>query len=58
MPPDRGDLVVQRILARVGLSRDLAGLLIEDLQRAIRHFEKYPSPKSLTRKNAGGYHHG
>jgi glutamate decarboxylase len=58
MPPNRGDLVVQRILARVGLSRDLAGLLIEDLQRAIRHFEKYPSPKSLTRKNAGGYHHG
>lgn len=58
MPANRSDLVVQRILARLGLSRDLAGLLVDDLQRAIRHFERNPSPKSLTRKSAGGYNHG
>jgi len=57
MPANRSDLVVQRILSRLGLSRDLAGLLFEDLERAVRHFEKHPSHKSLTRRNAGGYHH-
>jgi glutamate decarboxylase len=58
MPANRGDLVVQRILARLGVSRDLAGLLLADLQRAIEHFKKHPSPKDLTEKLAGGYHHG
>jgi glutamate decarboxylase len=58
MPANRSDLVVQRVLARLGVSRDLAGLLIEDLQRAMEHFEEHPSSKSLTRRLAGGYHHG
>lgn len=57
MPPNRGDLVIQRVLARLGLSRNLAGLLLEDLQRAIKHFEKFPTARSLTSKSAGGYHH-
>ena len=57
MPANRGDLVVQRVLARLGVSRDLAGLLLEDLQRAIQHFKKNPSAKSLGRQSAGGYHH-
>jgi glutamate decarboxylase len=57
MPANRRDLVVQRVVARLGLSRDLAGLLVEDLRRAIQHFEENPSPKSLTRKDAGGYYH-
>jgi glutamate decarboxylase len=58
MPANRSGLVVQRVLARLGVSRDLAGLLIEDLRRAIEHFYEYPSSKSLSRKLAGGYHHG
>jgi glutamate decarboxylase len=57
MPPNRSDLTVQRVLARFGLSRDLAGMLVDDLVRAIRHFEQYPPPKSLTRQQAGGYSH-
>ena len=57
MPANRGDLVVQRVLARLGVSRDLAGLLIDDMQRAIEFFDKNPSPKTLSRKLAGGYHH-
>ena len=57
MPERRADLVVQRVLARLGLSRDLAGLLLDDLQRAIKHFEKHPSTKSSTPHEAGGYHH-
>ena len=57
MPEHRNDLVVQRMVARLGVSRDLAGLLLEDLQRAIKHLQKNPAPKSLTNQNAGGYHH-
>jgi glutamate decarboxylase len=57
MPANRSSLVVQRVLSRLGLSRDLAGLLFEDLKRAVRHLGKHPSSKSLTRHNAGGYHH-
>jgi glutamate decarboxylase len=58
MPAGREDLVVQRVISRLGVSRDLAELLVADIHRAVRHFEEYPSPKSLTRKLAGGYHHG
>jgi glutamate decarboxylase len=57
MPEHRADLVVQRVLARLGLSRDLAGLLFDDLQRAVQHFARNPSAKSSTAKEAGGYHH-
>ena len=42
MPANRSDLVVQRMVARLGVSRDLAGLLLEDLQRAIKHLQKNP----------------
>jgi len=58
MPAKRGDLVVQRVLARLGVSRDLAELLVIDLLRAIKHFADHPSSKSLSSKVAGGYHHG
>jgi glutamate decarboxylase len=57
MPANRSDLVVQRALMRLGVSRDLAGLLFEDLQRAMKHFQKSPSKQSPTRQSAGGYHH-
>jgi glutamate decarboxylase len=57
MPAHLEGQVVQRVLARLGLSRDLAGLLIDDLRRAIQHCEKHPSAR-LTREHAGGYHHG
>ncbi len=57
MPEHCTNLVVQRVLARLGFSRDLAGLLLDDLQRAVRYFEKHPSEKSNTHDDAGGYHH-
>lgn len=52
LPANRSDLVVQRALSRLGFSRDLAGLLFEDLERAVRHFEKNPAPKAVVRKIA------
>jgi glutamate decarboxylase len=57
MPEHRTDLVVQRVLARLGLSRDLAGLLLDDIKRAVKHFQKHPSPKSSTQNDAGGFQH-
>jgi glutamate decarboxylase len=58
MPANRTDLVVQRMVTRLGVTRDLAGLLLEDLHKAIQHFKKNPSTQHLSRQNAGGYHHG
>ncbi|HVO56785.1 MAG TPA: glutamate decarboxylase [Dongiaceae bacterium] len=58
MPANRKDLVIQRVLARFGLSRDLAGLLAEDLKRAVTHLRKHAAGKPLTRQEASGYHHG
>jgi glutamate decarboxylase len=57
MPANRTDLVVQRVLARLGVSRDLAGLLLDDLLKAVKHCQKNPTVKPLTRLTAGGYHH-
>jgi glutamate decarboxylase len=52
MPPNRSDLVVQRVLARFCFSRDLAERLVRDLDSAIRHFEKPTSPRSFARPAA------
>ncbi|MEJ5083314.1 glutamate decarboxylase [Ochrobactrum sp. MYb379] len=57
MPADREDLVVQRILVRHGVSRDLGSLLIDDLKRSLDYFEKHPVSKPLTEDEAGGFSH-
>ena len=57
LPKHREDLVVQRVLARLGMSRDLAGLLIRDMHRSIRQLQKNRPSKPLTRAGASGYNH-
>ncbi|HKN00469.1 MAG TPA: glutamate decarboxylase, partial [Candidatus Binataceae bacterium] len=57
MPPNREDLVVQRILVRHGVSRDLGDLLLEDIHRSIALLEKHPIAQPLTENEAGGYNH-
>jgi glutamate decarboxylase len=57
LAPNRKDLVVLRAVTRLGVSRDLAGLLLDDIVRAVRQLEKNPSQKSLTRTSAGGFNH-
>jgi glutamate decarboxylase len=57
MPPDREDLVVQRILVRNGVSRDLISLLLEDFKRAIAYFDKHPGSASTSAEEGTGYHH-
>lgn len=57
MPPQREDLVVQRILVRQGFSRDEASLLMDDYRTAIAHFDAHPITVSMTEQEAGGFHH-
>ena len=42
MPANREDLVVQRIVVKEDLGRDMAEKLLEDLQRAVEYFEARP----------------
>ena len=57
MPPNREDLVIQRILVRHGVSRDLADLLLEDIRRSLALFKNHPVSQPLTESEAGGYNH-
>ncbi|MCD4680551.1 MAG: glutamate decarboxylase [Bacteroidales bacterium] len=57
MPPNREDLVIQRILIRHGVSRDLCDLLLEDINRCIEYFKTNPVTKPLSEDEAGGYRH-
>lgn len=56
MPANREDLVVQRILVRNGVSRDLASLLLADMKTAIESLEKHP-PEMLNQTEQGGFRH-
>ena len=57
MPANRQDLVIQRILVRHGVSRDLGALLLEDMKRCLDHFGKHPITSPLTSDEAAGFHH-
>lgn len=57
MPPNRTDLVVQRMVARLGVSRDLAGLLLDDVKQAIKFLSTGRAKHSLSQEMAGGYNH-
>lgn len=54
LPLNRQTTVVQRILIRHGVSRDLAQLLLDDLKRAIDHLLENPVPNSTAKP---GFHH-
>jgi glutamate decarboxylase len=54
LPADRQNTVVQRILIRHGVSRDMASLLAGDIRRAIDYFARHPQPAGDPRV---GYHH-
>ena len=54
MPANRQDLVVQRILVRMGVSRDLASLLVADIKSSLDYLSTHPS---IRRVDATGFHH-
>lgn len=57
LPANCEDLAIQRILVRHGVSRDLAILLLKDMQAALDYFAKHPMPKPLTSEEASGFKH-
>lgn len=57
MPADREDLVIQRILVRHGVSRDLGALLVEDIKRCMAHFAEHPIAVPLSAEEGSCYHH-
>ncbi len=57
LPPNRQDLVIQRILVRHGVSRDLGSLLVSDMKRALDYFQQHPLSSSMTAAEAAGFHH-
>ena len=42
LPANRQTTIIQRILIRHGVSRDLAQLLLDDLKRALEHLQANP----------------
>jgi glutamate decarboxylase len=54
MPPNLEDVAVLRIVVRNGFSREMATLLLDDLQRVVARLshQKHPSDKART-----GFHH-
>jgi glutamate decarboxylase len=57
LPGDLADVVVQRILVRHGVSRDLAELLVADLHRALELLGSHPPSRSLGQREGGGFNH-
>ncbi len=57
MPANRQDLVIMRILVRHGFSRDLADLLLDDLQRCIDYFKTHPVQTPSSAEHSTGYVH-
>ncbi|MEZ6070815.1 MAG: pyridoxal-dependent decarboxylase [Pirellulales bacterium] len=57
LPANCQDTVVQRILVRHGVSRDLGTLLVDDMRRALEFFEKHPVQEHMSAAEASGFHH-
>jgi glutamate decarboxylase len=57
LPADCRDMVIQRILVRHGVSRDLGALLIDDIKRCLDFFGRHPITRPMTAEEGTGYHH-
>ncbi|TFH90290.1 glutamate decarboxylase [Vibrio ouci] len=58
MPSQREDLVIMRLLVRHGFSRDMADLLLVDLNACLQFFAKYPILHGSTAVESGSFNHG
>jgi glutamate decarboxylase len=45
------------ILVRLGVSRDMTALLLDDFRDAVAHFGKHPVTVSMTKEESGGFSH-
>ncbi|MGY1439890.1 glutamate decarboxylase [Streptomyces reniochalinae] len=56
-PPHRQDLAVLRIVCRNGFTADLAGLLLDSLDRLTPELRRQPGPLEQDERKATGFHH-
>jgi glutamate decarboxylase len=57
LPAQCQDVVIQRILVRHGVSRDLASLLLDDMKRTLEFFAKHPVQVPMDSVDGSGFHH-
>ena len=57
LPANCQDMVIQRILVRHGVSKDLGASLIEDIRRCLDYFKAHPITGPMRAEEATGYHH-
>lgn len=57
MPAHLEGLVVQRVLIRHGVSRDLIDMLLDDFKHSMRYFETHPITPQISPVEGTGYHH-
>ena len=48
---------MQRILVRLGVSRDMAAMLLDDFRDAVAHFGKHPITVPMTKQESTGFNH-
>jgi glutamate decarboxylase len=54
-PKNREDLAVLRAVCKEGFTRDMANMLLVDLQRAVKFFEE--QPQHIAKKVGSNFHH-
>jgi glutamate decarboxylase len=57
MPPNREDLVIQRILVRHGFTREMAHGLLVEMKLALEHFAEHPVDLALVGAESGSHDH-
>jgi glutamate decarboxylase len=50
-------IAVQRVLVRLGVSRDMASLLLDDFEAAVAHFGRHPVMVPQSEEEAGSFNH-
>jgi glutamate decarboxylase len=51
------DIAVQRVLVRLGVSRDMAAMLLDDFRDAVTHFDKHPITVPMSKEESSGFSH-
>jgi len=57
MPPDMQDMSVLRVVVRNGLSRDMAGMLLDDLKATVEHLDASGARPGGPEPVRVGFHH-
>jgi glutamate decarboxylase len=58
MPPEAEDVAVLRVVVREGFSRDMADMLMNDLDKVVEELEADPPSRPKQAEADGHFHHG